>query len=55
MFQSQISVFKEILIDNQTMFMFFRVAQEDELDTYGCIVPECVLSHDEWKLRLMVD
>ena len=52
MFQSTIAVFKEIVVNHETMFQWFRVANEDE---DGHIVVECILSEEELFERLAFD
>ncbi len=55
MFQSQISVFREVQIGNQTLFEWFRIATPDEIPEYGYIVAEMLLTASELESMLWVE
>ncbi len=55
MFQSTINVFREIIIGEESKFLFFREATPEEIPHHGYIVPSELLSYEQWLDRLAID
>lgn len=55
MYQSNISVFREVCVNGLTMFEWFRVATPEEVPEYGHIVPEMLLTASELESMLWVE
>lgn len=51
MFHSRIAVFKEIILNDQTLFQWFKVDEEDQ----NHIVPSEILTSDQHWERLAID
>lgn len=55
MYQSNISVFREVCVNGLTMFEWFRVATPDEVPQHGYIVPEMLLNAEQLEAMLWVE